>query len=207
MVVTVGRNPEYLVVAGGCDYFPEWKYLPTVEVLAEGQWYTLQSFPVPCVVENHCFHNGKLFVTLISLEPLFFVFFCEVETLLAQCTECVAGKEPRSSLWKTIDKECDVGFSTKFSCDDFLAYACSFTASLGGYLVECTPHSPPLIWAHSPYTKSWICVGKICTSLFRNNNTAVLVSRGSELVLFGENNNKKWCIDLQSISISCKSSL
>ena len=39
MVVTVGRNPEYLVVAGGCDYSSEWKCLPTVEVLAEGQWY------------------------------------------------------------------------------------------------------------------------------------------------------------------------
>ena len=101
MVVTVGRNPEYLVVVGGCDYSPELKCLPTVEVLAEGQWYTLQSFPVPCVVGNHCFHNGKLFMTLNS--P-YSVFFCEVETLLAQCTECVAGKEPRSSLWKTIAK-------------------------------------------------------------------------------------------------------
>ena len=100
MVVTVGRNPEYLVVAGG--YSPKFKYLPTVEVMAEGQWYTLQSLPVPCVVGNHCFHNGKLFTTLNS--P-YSVFFCEVETLLAQCTECVAGKEPRSSLWKTIDKE------------------------------------------------------------------------------------------------------
>ena len=37
MIVTVGRNPEYLVVAGGCDYSPELKCLPTVEVLAEGQ--------------------------------------------------------------------------------------------------------------------------------------------------------------------------
>ena len=107
MVVSVGRNPEYLVVAGGRDYSPELKYLnPTVEILAEGQWYTLQSFPVPCVVRNHCFHNGKLFMTHDSLGSLTYsVFFCEVETLLAQCTECVAGKEPRSSLWKTIDKE------------------------------------------------------------------------------------------------------
>ena len=185
MVVTVGRNPEYLVVAGGCDFSPEWKYLPTVEVLAEGQWYTLQSFPVPCVVRNHCFHNRKLFMTLNSRRCL--VFFCEVETLLAQCTECVAGKEPRSSLWKTIDKECDVGFSTKFSCGKYIPYDCSFS-SLGGYLVAmnyvCYSN---LIWAHSPYTKSWICVGKNCTSLGYNT---VLVSRGSELVLFGANTNK-----------------
>ena len=177
MVVTVGRNPEYLVVAGGCDFSPEWKYLPTVEVLAEGQWYTLQSFPVPCVVRNHCFHNGKLFMTLNSRRCL--VFFCEVETLLAQCTECVAGKELRSSLWKTIDKECDLGFSTKFSCGKYIPYDCSFS-SLGGYLVTI---SCACFWAHSPYTKSWICVGKICTSLWCNT---VLVSRGSELVLFGD---------------------
>ena len=178
MVVTVGRNPEYLVVAGGCDYSPESKYLPTVEVLAEGQWYTLQSFPVPCVVRNHCFHNGKLFMTLNSRQ--FTYSFCEVETLLAQCTECFAGKEPRSSLWKTIDKECDVGFSTKFSCVNFDANDFTFSASLGGYLV-CTPHFSHLIWAHSPYTKSWIPVGKISTPL---GYDAVLVSRASELVLF-----------------------
>ena len=136
MVVTVGRNPEYLVVAGGCDFSPEWKYLPTVEVLAEGQWYTLQSFPVPCVVGNHCFHNGKLFMTLNSRRFTYSVFFCEVETLLAQCTECVAGKEPRSSLWKTIDKECDVGFSTKFNDEHFVAeHFAMFYASHGGYLV------------------------------------------------------------------------
>ena len=180
MVVTVGRNPEYLVVAGGCAE----KRLPTVEVLAEGQWYTLQSFPVSCVVGNHCFHNGKLFMTLSSTHS---VFFCEVETLLAQCTECVAGKEPRSSLWKTIDKECDVGFSTKFSCGKYIPYDCSFS-SLGGYLVAMSSACfSNMIWAHSPYTKSWICVGKICTSLWYNT---VLVSRGSELVLFGEGTNK-----------------
>ena len=179
MVVTVGRNPEYLVVAGGWDYSPKWTCLPTVEVLTEGQWYTLQSFPVPCVVRNHCFHNGKLFMTLLNS-----VLFCEVETLLAQCTECVAGKEPRSSLWKTIDKECDVGFSTKFSYDDFIANKCPiFIASLGGYLVECTPYYPHLFLAHSPYTKSWISVGKICLWY-----DTVLVSRGSELVLFGDTN-------------------
>ena len=101
MVVTVGRNPEYLVVAGGGNFSPELKCLPTVEVLAEGQWYTLQSFPVPCVVGNHCFHNGKLFMIFMT-NPLgllcqFTYSFCEVETLLAQCTECVAGKEPRFS--------------------------------------------------------------------------------------------------------------
>ena len=187
MVVTVGRNPEYLVVAGGCDYSPELKNLPTLEVLAEGQWYTLQSFPVPCIIENHCFHNGKLFMTIDSLGSLsqtYSVFFCEVETLLAQCTECVAGKEPRSSLWKTIDKECDVGFSTKFSCGKYIPNDCSFS-SLGGYLVAMScAHFANLIWAHSPYTKSWICVGKIFTSLW------YLVSRGSELVFFGEDTNK-----------------
>ena len=187
MVVTVGRNPEYLVVAGGCDFSPGFKYLPTVEVLAEGQWYTLQSFPVPCVVGNHCFHNGKLFMTLDSRQFTYSVFFCEVETLLAQCTECVAGKEPRSSLWKTIDKECDVEFSTKFSCGKYIPNACSFS-SLGGYLVAMScAWFYSLIWAHSPYTKSWICVGKICTSLWYST---VLVSRGSELVLFGEDANE-----------------
>ena len=71
MVVTVGRNPEYLVVADGCGYLPELKRFPTVEVLAEGQWYTLQSFPVPGIIENHCFHNGKLFMTHDSLGCLF----------------------------------------------------------------------------------------------------------------------------------------
>ena len=197
MVVPVGRNPEYLVVAGGrdyCDYSPELEYFPTVEVLAEGQWYTLQSFPDPCGVGNHCFHNGKLFMTLPHS-----VFFCKVETLLAQCTECVAGKEPRSPLWKTIDDECDVGFPTKFCCDDFIANTRpTFCASLGGYFVDflhcivdsCygTPHFSNMIWAHSPYTKSWICIAKSCTSL--GFIIAVLVSRGSELVLFGEDTNK-----------------
>ena len=179
MVVTVGRNPEYLVVAGGCDYSPKLKYLPTVEVLAEGQWYTLQSFPVPCVVRNHCFHNGKLFFN----GKLFLnsVFFCEVETLLAQCTERVDGKELRSSLWKTIDNERDVGFSTKFSCVKYIGNQCTFSASLGGYLVamKCTPYFN-MIWAHSPYTKSWIPVSKICAPL------GFLVSRASELVLFSD---------------------
>ena len=175
MVVTVGRNPEYLVVAGGCDYSPDLKCLPTVEVLAEEQWYTLQSFPVPCVVRNHCFHNGKLFTTRDS------VFFCEVETLLAQCTECVAGKEPRSSLWKTIDEECDVEFSTKFIDKDFVNTI--FFASHGGYLVTMIQKwSGQLICAHSPYTKSWIPVGKICTNLGVHGD--ILVSRASELVLF-----------------------
>ena len=104
-------------------------------------------------------------------------------SILAQCTECVAGKEPRSSLWKTIDKECNVGFSTKFSCGKYIPNDCSFS-SLGGYLVAMSyARFPNLIWAHSPYTKSWICVGKICTSLWYNT---VLVSRGSELVLFCE---------------------
>ena len=194
MVVPVGRNPEYLVVAGGrdyCDYSSELEYLPTVEVLAEGQWYTLQSFPDPCGVGNHCFHNGKLFMTLPHT-----VFFCKVETLLAQCTECVAGKEPRSPLWKTIDDECD---ATKFCCDDFIPNTRpTFCASLGGYFVVFlprivdayygTPHFSNMIWAHSPYTKSWICIAKSCTSL--GFIIAVLVSRGSELVLFGEDTNK-----------------
>ena len=179
MVVTVGRNPEYLVVAGGS---PELKYLPTVEVLAEGQWYTLQSFPVPGIVRNHCFHNGKLFMTIDSLGSFpHSVFFCEAETLLAQCTECVAGKEPRSSLWKTIDKECDVGYSTKFNDEHFVAENFSiFYASHGGYLVtvKCSL-SGQFIWAHSPYTKSWIPVSKICTRL-----GCVLVSRASDLVIF-----------------------
>ena len=183
MVVTVGRNPEYLVVAGGWD--SEWKCLPTVEVLAEGQWYTLQSFPVPCVVGNHCFHNGKLFMTLMftGIINTHTVFFCEVETLLAQCTKCVAGKEPRSSLWKTIDNECDVGFSTKFNDEHFVAeHFAMFYASHGGYLVTVKhPLSGQLIWAHSPYTKSWIPVSKICTPF---GYGAVHVSRASDLVIF-----------------------
>ena len=126
----------------------------------------------------------------MTLNSPYSVLFCEVETLLAQCTECVAGKEPRSSLWKTIDKECDVGFSTEFSYDYFIANKCpTFSASLGGYLVamKCTPRFYDMIWAHSPYIKSWICVGKICTLLGYNT---VLVSRGSELVLFGVDTNK-----------------
>ena len=175
MVVTVGRNPEYLVVAGGCDYSPELKCLPTVEVLAEGQWYTLQSFPVPYIVGNHCFHNGKLFMTN-GEGPLsrftYSVFFCEVETLLAQCTECVAGKE------------CDVGFSTKFNDEHFVGkHFAMFYASHGGYLVTVKrPLSEPnVLWAHSPYTKSWIPVGKICTPF---GFGAVHVSRASELVVF-----------------------
>ena len=140
MVVTVGRNPEYLVVAGGCDYSPVWTCLPTVEVLAEGQWYTLQSFPVPCVVRNHCIHNGKFFMTLdLTMGSGFTrycsVLFCEVETLLAQCTECVAGKEPRSLFWE-IEKACDVGFSTKFIDEGFDdGNFPIFSASLGGYLI------------------------------------------------------------------------
>ena len=76
------------------------------------------------------------------------------------------------------------GFSTKFSCDDFIANKPTFSASLGGYLVaiKCTPHfSSKMIWAHSPYSKSWIPVSKICTQL---GFDAVLVSRASELVLF-----------------------
>lgn len=109
--------------------------------------------------------------------------FCETETLLAQCVEYSAGKEPQSSLWKVIDEECDVGFPTKFSDDDFAARSFSiFTASLGGYLVtmKCPP-SEQLIYAHSPRTKSWVPISKIHTWLGRG---AVLVSRSSELVIF-----------------------
>ena len=78
-------------------------------------------------------------------------------------------------------KKCDVGFSTKFSCGKYIANKYTFS-SLGGYLVamSCACFSN-MIWAHSPYTKSWIYVGG--TSLWHNT---VLVSRGSELVLFGE---------------------
>lgn len=44
-VITVGRNPEYLVVVGGHDYSPAHRYLLTVEVLVEGQWCTIQPLP------------------------------------------------------------------------------------------------------------------------------------------------------------------
>ena len=65
-VVSVGQNPEYLLVAGGSSSIFGYCMLATVEVLVEGQWCSIQPLPVACVIANHCFHQGKLFLTPAS---------------------------------------------------------------------------------------------------------------------------------------------
>ena len=118
-----------------------------------------------------------------------------METLLAHCAEAAAGyREPPSSLWRTIDRDCDVGFSTNLKfpvhCGDYVANSYSmFFASLGGYLVslECPSRNQQLVYVHSPFTKSWVVVGEVPIIRFGsdlNIDTVIVHSRKGELVLF-----------------------
>ena len=137
-VVSAGESPEYLVVAGGEDSDV---VLTTVEVLVEGQWYTIKHLPGPCYRARHCFHGEKLFMAPRNnlKKNCISIIFCEVKTLLAHCSGAVAGMEPNGVLWKTIDSDSDVGFTVfdKYGSDFFS----SFIVSLGGCLV--TAKQPP----------------------------------------------------------------
>lgn len=206
ILISVGEEPECLVVASGMDAV---EMLTTVEVLVEGQWCTIEPLTVPCYMNSYCFHREKLFLApkrVLAPKGPVPIIFCEVETLLAHCTESAAGNKPTGALWRTVDRNRDVGsatpFDNKYRQDLFFGFIASFggclltvkeplfthdlpptAANLPHFLqcadwcVDLTPSqshevyneisalSRQQLFAHSPSTKSWVCVGKVPSSL------------------------------------------
>ena len=162
---TVIYSEKYLVVAGGSSTSPpDYHFLDTVEALVDGQWCTIEPIPIPCLVNNGCFHDGKFFMTHAptGAHAYIMAFFCEVETLLAQCVESAAGKELTDGLWDYIDREHDVGLSNSGYDQGQLTVLFS---SFGDCLVTAKFHEIGMddqyLFAHSPLTKSWVPVDSI----------------------------------------------
>lgn len=186
-VVNTG-NPEYLVVAGGLGESDE--ALDVVEVLIEGNWFVVKPLPISCRIKDYCFHDRKLFLNPASIEPFIFsVVYCKIKTLLAHCNLCAAGGKSMGILWKTIDRNRDIGFSacgtTKYRLDKFAR----FFASLGGRLVTSKCDAPwpraYLAFAHSPVTKSWVSVGNVPDSFNSFSAITVALPTGELVVMSG----------------------
>lgn len=188
MVISTG---EYLVVAGGEDHVGE--VLATVEVLVDGLWCAVKPLPISCRVANHCFHHGKLFLTPAPNQAFIYsTIFCEVETLRAHCSEHAAGDKPTGVLWKTIDRDRDVGFAVHGTVKYRLDRFSRFYASLGGHLVTSKYDTPYprqlLLFAHSPLTQSWVSAGEIPAPLEHSAcgfMATVPLPRTGELVVIG----------------------
>lgn len=89
---------EYLVVVGGIG---DRRWLTTVEVLVEKEWFTLQPLPgYPNYPRVHIY-NGNLIVTEMyrTLHSSWRGGFCRINSLLAPCFQSQK-KNPSSDVWK-----------------------------------------------------------------------------------------------------------
>ena len=137
-------STDCIVVAGGVG---ETGALDVVEVLIQGQWWTLQPLPEPCWNMISTLHNGKWY--LISWSKL---LYCNLESLLMNY-------EQSSDVWSKID-------------DNFSYVG---IVSFGQQLVAIG-RGGPTIHAFSPLTQSWVHVGDM-PEVLAYSSTIVLPTR------------------------------
>ncbi len=118
---------------------------------------------------KHTFHNGNLFIAAGLPTPA--IVYCNLVSLLAACrkahSDAVSGAA--TGLWKQLDK----------APPDI---ASSIIISFGGSLITIAS-CESRVFAHSPVSKSWVCVGELTSPLCSMNIT--LVAPTGELLVMG----------------------
>jgi hypothetical protein len=157
------KNPEYLIVAGGNG--SERSPVDTVEVLIEGQWFFLQSFPQPrklyTDIMNPVVHNGSLF-----LMDCYGTYYCRFKSLLTSCLLAKSGGLDRDApLWNTMPSD-----------------HCSDPGVFGRQLVAMNVGTGS-IHAYSSISQSWAHVEHFPRSKFFSESA--IVTPTGELVLIG----------------------
>ncbi len=138
-------SPECLVVAGGGADKTTLKWLHSVEVFVNGEWFTVQPLPktrVECL--RSFIHNGTLIVLNRWNEDAWYC--CRVESLLASCVRPQGDEKdppPSSDLWEKFH----------FHVNSFFA-AVSFGRQLAGV-------DPGGVKVFSPTTRAWFRAGEL----------------------------------------------
>ena len=149
-------STEYIIVAGG---FGEIGPVDVVEVLKQGQWWTLHSLPEPCWGMRSTLHKGKWYLN--SLRG--YMFCCNLESLLS-------GYGESNDVWSIIDNNV-MGYSI---------------ASFGQELItigRSRQGSTSSIHTLSPLTQSWVHVEDMPGELFY---FSIIVLPTRELVVWGK---------------------
>ena len=134
-VVNTG-TPEYLVVAGGYQYYVA---VEVVEVLMEEEWVSCAPLYKPI---DGCIHNGNLYFSCYRSS----VVYCQLESLVKACVQ-PDGVSDTGGLWNCLPH------LNVYNNTGMVAY--------GKFLV-CLTSSGDL-HALSPDTESWVHVGRLDT--------------------------------------------
>lgn len=132
--------PECLIVAGGMT--SKQRKLVTVEVLKNGQWFTVEPLP-DCFTSwtwHFTLHRRNLYMCKAGQ-----VLCCNLNALvLAQHMPIEREVEPQS-LWKKVNMPCDNAFLVSFGGQHLLAFSLS--------------HDSSKVYAFSCSNQSWVYVG------------------------------------------------
>ena len=138
VVVNTG-TPEYLVVAGGYQFWAD--PIEVVEVLMEGQWVSCA--PLYSSTRDGCIHNGNLYFSCRQRSSM---VYCQLESLVKACVQ-PDGVSDTGELWNCLP------------CPD--AYDIMAMVAYGKFLICLTLVGD--LHALSPDTGSWVHVGRLDT--------------------------------------------
>ena len=144
-------TPDCLVVIGG---YCSGRYPVTaVEVLLEGEWFSLQS--LPCPVRGYVratLHNGNLYLTSDYAQDM---YYCRLESLLT-----TRDRTKIAGLWKKMNSP---SFILKSIGQHLVAFGCHGVINLrpfdNMFRLGGLNHLQKLLHAYCPSTQSWVCVG------------------------------------------------
>jgi len=157
-------TPECLIVAGGGGVGGG--KVDTVEVLTDGEWWTVESLPKKCYYVKSTLHNGKVYLMGGSYQGTD-VYYCDVKSLLVWCQQYHVNRRSPFPLWSQFQ------VPNKWSSP----------ASFGGSLLSIGggTNSADIV-ALSPLHQVWVHVGKIPVVL---HSAASIVLTTGELVVIG----------------------